>query len=191
MTEENKKEGVEKVEVDAQQLKQLLADNEAFKQKFAKIEKGVEKPKRVTEHIARLRLIKGSPVVDFGKTWEELPRTELNQLNEKRLFGEFIVLVKGEDGKERQVVETVDYIDFINESERAKVSILYQKATKHVDVQDTVRKSNPDPVHNKDFRGGEEVDLEVISYSYMCEVEVIDGTLKGNKYKLDSNVLNI
>lgn len=137
----------------------------------------IEKPKRVTEHTAYIRFFEDQPVVGLANVRERL-------LDGKKVGFVDLNLLDGS-------VRNVEYLNFLNESERETVSIIKQNAKQHVKNYGTVRAINPDPYNQKTWNGGM-IDLEVTSYTYQADVEVIsDGKRKGEKYSVSTEALNI
>lgn len=134
-----------------------------------------KKPERVTTHVAVLRFCNNRPVTKFDNYQEILE-------NGKRVAYIDLTLIDGE-------VITVPYLDFLNEANGEKVSILSQKATESVKNYGQARAINPDPLNQKTWNGGL-IDLEVVSVSYQAEVEVVEGAHQGEKYSVPTSCLN-
>lgn len=144
------------------------------------IGKGIRKPKRVTEREATVRFYEGKPVIKYSNFKEKL--------EEGKRVGYIDITLYGEDKP-----VTVQYLNFLNnENNVVKVKILSQKAEEITEVQGKVRSRNPDEagISSKSPWQSNEVDLEVISYKYQVEVEVLDGEFKGQKYTFDAAALN-
>lgn len=168
-----KAQGVETVTITKGQLDGLLARLENLE-----VGRGIKKPKRVTEHEAYLRFYKEKPVVKLSNHKEMCD-------NFGKIRGFVDLTLLGADKP-----EIAEYLPFLNESNQVKVKILSQKAEEVVITQGKTRAQNPDPLNDKKFESGE-IDLEVTSYQYTAEVEVIEGEHMGEKYTLDTRALNI
>lgn len=140
---------------------------------------GFKKPKRVTEHVARLRLYEGKPVVKYDG---------YNEVEENGKRVAYINIYP--EGVEKPV--RVKYLEFLNSDTSVQVKIVKQVAEETVKVEGKVRSKNPDEAHISSKRMWEsnEVDLEVTSYTYMVTVEVLEGELAGKQFTLDSRALN-
>ncbi len=140
----------------------------------------VEKPSRVKEHTAVVRYLDGQPVIKIAG------------LKERKVDGKNIgyINVTLLDG----IVKEVEYLPFLNETERMHVKILSQKAEQHItsgNMGNTVYAENPNPYEIKNFTS-REIELEVVSYTYEANVEVTtEGEYLGNKFTIDTAFLNI
>lgn len=140
----------------------------------------VDKPKRVTNHTAVVRYHNGQPVVGLGN------------LVERKVEGRTIGYIKLTllDG----TVEEVEYLKFLNESERQQVSIISQKATEHVTNGNqgrTIHAENPNPYEVKNWQSTQ-IDLDVVSYTYKATVKVLqDGDHLDEEFEIETAYLNI
>lgn len=192
---ETKKELEQKItsEVKKENEKITLTRTELEAIVDARVEKGLRggvKPlKRVTTHTATMRVVDGKPVVEFGnvrQTKEKDPRTG-------NLIATMDIKLLGED-KPRQV----NYLDFLNASDdfqgtRVNIEIKKQEAKEVVSSQGSWRTQNSDEANvsgkNKNWQS-EDTDLEVVSYEYYFDIEVLDGDLKGQKFNVPNHCLN-
>ncbi len=162
----------ETITITRDQLKAFVQDEVA-----KAIGSKIEKPKRVTDRVAVIRIHEGKPVVS------------LNKVRERLVDGRQVAFCKIQTLGSPEEIE-VGYLDFLNEAEKANVKILSQKATESVKSYGTIKAINPDPMNIKEWNGGN-VDLEVTSVQYQAEIEVIDGDLAGQKYSVPTSCLNI
>lgn len=150
--------------------------------RIANLESGqrVVKPTRVSDRTAVLRFYNGKPVVGLRGYREILDETNNRvAVITLDLFG----------GDNLESVE-VPYLSFLNEGNGEKVKIVKQEAQKHVKSDGQVRAVNPDPMNQKTWEGGL-IDLEVVSYTYKADVEVIEGPHAGEKYTVPAECLNL
>lgn len=89
-------------------------DKKVFEGMLARIEKlekgGYEKPNRVQEDRAFVRLLDGKIITNIGRMWTEQKMSKLNPEDENRLFAKMVT----EDEKEHDV----DFVHFLEDSER-------------------------------------------------------------------------
>lgn len=159
-------------------------DFQGIMERITSLEKGstVVKPKRINEHTAYLRLVNGMPVVKVNKVWTQ----DKGMPSETDMIEIELLQSSGEVKKHHD-----SYLHFLNEAPKVLVTIKNQKAERVVQSQGIVRSSNPDPVFSKSGMYGQEVDLEVVSYDYTCEVEIMEGDLKGRTITMSNNYLNL
>ena len=163
----------EMVQVPKEQWEGILAD-------VAKLKKGpiYERPRRVTERIARLRFFKGKPVIWYGNVREIR--------NEK--LGKFIAFMDIKVFGSKELIE-VEYIKFLNERNWCEVLIKEQRAEEIIERKGRKRTINPDPVFNRKFQQIE-VEDEVVSFEYEADVEVLEGEFKGEVFTVPASCLN-
>lgn len=139
---------------------------------------GVKTPKRVTERVANLRLHDGKPVVGYGNVREirEKDTNKMVAFMDISLFGE------------KEPVK-VNYLEFLNTPNFVQVLVKKQTAEEVVKNDGVMSAENPDPLNNKNFQSFE-TDMEVVSYRYTAEVEVLEGEQKGKTFTLPANCLN-
>lgn len=163
------------VQVPESQLNTLL-------DRIDKLEKGqgqLIKPKRVMEHVARLREWDGKLVVGFTKVYQVL-----NQATQS--MDEKIELIL-KDGNNKQKVEA-GYLDFLNNALPINVKILEQRAEKKEDI---VGRSNlVDPKDDRIYPD-KTIDMIVTSVDYTSKVEVLDGQFKGETFVIENRFLNM
>ena len=169
----------ETVTITKKQLQGLLdrLENVERSQKF-------EKPKRVTEHFGTIRVYNGKLVIWFGNVrdvWDNDKNKNIGYMDIKL------------EGQEK--IEKVNYLDFLNSPTSVRVEIKKQVAEEVRELPKTGPTQafvNPDEGNwtgkFKTWQGGQ--DLEIVSYKYQAEVEVLEGTLKNQVFKVDSSCLN-
>ena len=167
------------VSISEGQLKGLLdrLENLERGQKF-------ERPKRVTTHVATMRVYEGKPVVWYGnvkESWDDKQDKMIAYMDIKL------------EGQEKSV--NVNYLDFLNSPTSVQVEIKSQKAEEIRELPKTgptAAFQNPDEANwtgrFKSWQGGQ--DLEVVSYKYQAEVEILDGDLRGKTFSVPSSCLN-
>lgn len=139
-----------------------------------------KKPQRVTDHVATLRFHEGRPVVQYGQV------REVKENGEKVAYMNINVQ---EDGEFVAEPIKVRYIDFLNDSNFSKVQILKQHAEKKEISHGEFHTQNANEVYDKKFQSELAEDLEV-RYIYTCDVEVLEGDLKGKKFTVPATALN-
>ena len=137
------------------------------------------KPKRITENTAILRFHNDKAVRWAGNVVETL-----DKLTGRNIAHMDIKLY----GEEKAI--KVPYLEFLNAKNATLVRIKEQKAEEIVDVVESSRTRNPDPVHKKDFTS-REMDMEVVTLKYTATVEVLEGSHKGDVYTLPGEALNM
>ena len=167
------------VEISKSQLKGLLdrLENLERGQKF-------ERPKRVTEHFATIRVYDSKPVVWFGNVKEKW-----DDAQDKMIAWMDIKL------EDQDKLVTVEYLEFLNSPTSIRVQIKSQKAEEVRELPKTgptMAFENPDEGNwtgkFKSWQGGQ--DLEVVSYKYQAEVEILEGDLRGKSFSVPVNCLN-
>lgn len=140
--------------------------------------RGIKKPKRVTEHFARVRFHDGKPVVKY------------DGYKEKEEDGKRVAYINIHLYETKEPI-TVKYLEFLNSNNSVEVKIVKQEATEVVQNEGKIRTRNPDEakISSKNFESSE-IDLEVTSYIYMVTVEVLEGETAGKQYTFDSSALN-
>lgn len=160
----------EPVTITQGQLKGILSELETLKGNKP------NRPQKVDTNIATIRFYENKPVVWYGN------------IREKKVDGERIgyadIKVIDDDKP-----KTVEYLEFLNSPNQVKVEIKDQRAKRVEDVVDTIRSRNLDEHFRKKFTS-EEIDMVVVKYEYEADIEVLDGTHKGEKYTVDVNCLN-
>ena len=137
-----------------------------------------QKPKRVTERIARIRIHEGQPVVWYGNV-----RSKKDIEN-----GEKILMMDIKCG-EAQTKYTVPYLEFLNTPNSVQVQIKVMDVKEVEKSEGTVMAENPDPVHDKKFRP-QEVEATVVTQERTATVIVLDGDLKGQEFVIPDAALN-
>lgn len=179
MEKENKQlntEG-ESVQITKTQLSGLL-------DRIESLEKGsrFEKPKRVTERIARLRFHKDKPVVWYGNVREK------RDAETEKMVAYMDIKLYEQDKK-----ETVKYLDFLNEANQYSVIKKSTEMKEFVESYGTFVPENPNPADEsftKRWSPGE-TEEEVIRREYVSVVEVLGGPHKGQVYTVvDNDALN-
>lgn len=163
----------EVVQITKGQLEGILAE-------LDNLRKGqkLEKPKRVTDRVARLRFHNGKPVVWYGNV-----REIKDNLNGKLVSFMDIKTLKSEE------LEKVEYLAFLNSNNAVNVSIKEQRAEKIIESQGKTLARNPNPHFNKKFEEFE-YEEEVVSYQYEATVEVLEGEHKGEIFEVPTKCLN-
>ena len=169
----------ETVTITKKQLQGLLdrLENVERSQKF-------EKPKRVTEHFGTIRVYNGKLVIWFGNVrdiWDNERNKDIAYMDIKL------------EGQEKP--ETVNYLDFLNSPTSVRVEIKKQVAEEVRELPRTGPTQafvNPDEANwtgkFKSWQGGQ--DLEVVSYKYQVELEILEGELVGKVFNVPANCLN-
>ena len=143
-----------------------------------------ERPKRVTEHFATMRIHEGKPVIWFGNVKEKWD----DKLD--KLVAWMDIKLEGQDKP-----VTVEYLEFLNSPTSVRVEIKSQKAEEIRElpkIGQTTAFENPDQGNwtgkFKSWQGGQ--DLEVVSFKYQAEIEILEGELVGKTFSIPSNCLN-
>ncbi len=157
------------MQVPEAQFNQLVAEMKQLKEKLDN--KGIRHPKRITDHVARLREWEGELVVGFSPV-----RSDKN----KDLVWD-ITLGNGKS-------MTVGYLKLLNEALPVQVKILKQEATVDEKIVETNFKR--DPQHG-DTPTGEMIDYVVTTVDYVSTIEVIEGTHAGEKITLNNKFINL
>lgn len=164
------------------QLQSILSEIDALKRGRV-----FEKPKRVTERTADIRIYEGKPVIWYGnvkEVWDD---------NQNKNVAYMDIKLDGEDK-----LITVPYVKFLNEPNKVKVKIVSQKAEEIVQSQGRMTAQNPNPAHDPatgrplESRpwSAREIDLEVTSVKYQATIEILEGELVGEILTLNSECLN-
>ena len=137
----------------------------------------VEKPKRVTDRTARMRIHNGQAVVGFGQVKERMDAS----IGRPMAWLEITL----EDGK----VETVPYLEFLNSPNSVLVQIKRTQVEEIVKSDGYIHAQNPNP---KDIKNWKDAEVEAVSTSEKrtMEVLILEGELKGKELTVDGNVLN-
>ena len=138
----------------------------------------IQKPKRITEHHADIRLHEGKPVLRIAKTWVENRGTEKERM---------LCTIEYKDGEDVKTAE-LNYLDFLNEAPKEKVRILSQKAQDKSLNQGMVGKRD---TKTDNLMVGEEISLDVTIMEYISEVEFMGGELAGQKLTVNEEALNL
>ena len=139
------------------------------------------KPKRVTFHHAMLRFHDGKPVIGYGNI-----RELLNKDTGKKVAWMDIKL----EGEKDPV--TVEYLEFLNSANEAKVLIKERKMKEVVRSEGQMTTVNPDPakISSKREFTPQVVDAEVVTRKYIMTVEVLEGEHIGKVFTLPEDCLN-
>jgi hypothetical protein len=161
-----------KVMVDRDQLDFLIKKVKDLEQKVDG--NGMKIAREVKEKTARMRKVDGKIVVGFeGKNW--------TVYNEKERKEEMFVKLILENGKKKEM----NYLKFINESERIEVKIVEQKISE--DIKETgvveVKKVDGYSTVGTDVY----VPMAVVTPVIICKIKNEDGEL----IEVDSSALNI
>jgi hypothetical protein len=148
---------------------------------------GKPKPtKKVNEHFAYLRLWDNKIVLGVKRFYTEKALSEKNDKDEKRLFAELNI----KDNSDKVTVDWLDFLNQINGENKFKVKIIKEVAEEISTSQGNMLSRNLDEYNNKKFMT-RDIDLEVISYQYTCNVQFIEGPLSGQEITLNSESLNL
>lgn len=151
--------------------------------------------KRVTEHVATMRMWENCLVVRVGAVKENV---ELPESSPKRLLWDIVVL--NEQQKEKEV--TVNYLNFTAHAPKVKVKFLKLESQERFEVDPekggggygNKRAIDKEGRSNGDFTGngitGEEVALEVGFIDTTAQVEVLEGTFKGTVVSFTPETIN-
>jgi hypothetical protein len=152
---------------------------EALMAKVAQLEeklanKGIRRPQRVNEHIAKLREWDNALILG----WKTSPKEVTTKDGESELQWTVV------DHKGTELV--IPYLRFLNEATPVQVKILDQKAVVDEKLVETNLKRD---AQHGDQPTGEMIDYTVTSVSYIVKVEVLEGKLKGETFVLPQNNL--
>lgn len=152
-------------------------------ERMNRLEKGgVSKPKRITDHEIRIKLIDNKPIVRVGRVVSKNIGTnvETNDLE---------VYTLEDDGTEKK--HLVHYLDFLNGGEHAMARITNQIATEIEEIQGYTRPESFNLNTGQATVGSNEVPLRVTSVTYKLEIEILNGLLTGKKLTIDQSASNI
>lgn len=136
-----------------------------------------QKPKRVTDRVARMRVHNGKVVIGYGNVKE---RMDMNV--GKPVAWMDITL-------EDNSVVTVPYLDFLNSPNSVQVQIKLMSVEEVVTSEGYLKTQNPNPKDIKNWSSAE-IEAAVTSEKRTVTVIILDGDLKGKELVVDSNALN-
>jgi hypothetical protein len=185
-TEEQKPEE-QKIEVSKTDFELLLKRVKESEEAIEKIKKGgIDRPKRVQEDTAYVRMVDEKIVIGIGKKWSEAKRTKLNEKDEERLFAQLKL--------ENDTEKTVDFVDFLNNSDMVYGLI------KKIDKKDASRNhgqalaEEQDPYNRRMSGKGFEpfrVDIVETATDDDFTLEIMQGERAGQKITLHNSVINL
>ena len=168
------------------QLKGILSELDSLKNRGM-----IQKPKRVTEHYARLRYHEGKPVVWYGNVREKKD-------HDSGKFVTWMDIKLFEDPKAIPVL----YLDFLNSrndyaNNAVQVAIKKQEVEEKIESLGRRQAENPNPATDpstgrpldSNWRPFE-VEMEVTSREYTATIEVLEGSDRGKTFVLPSSCLN-
>lgn len=156
------------------QLESIITELESLKrgQRF-------EKPARVTERTARIRIHEEKPVVWLGNV-----RDIFDAKQAKKIAWADVKLY------EEDKIRTVGYLEFLNSANSVQVKIKSQEVTEIVTSEGSITATNPNPYFDKKFQSYE-TELTSTRHEYQATVEVLAGELKSKVFILPSTCLNL
>lgn len=170
-------ESEDTVTLSKQQFAELTARLEKVEQRGL----GVVKPKRVTEHTARVRVHEGKPVVWCGNVKEKKDAST----------GKLVAWMDLKlDGSDKVVM--VEYLDFLNAPNHVLANIKSQKMEQFETVLGVRNAINPDEakINSKNWKS-KEVEDRVVTRKYTVTVEILEGDLQGKEFVIPADALNL
>lgn len=172
-------EDQEMVQVPKAQLEGLLGRLESLENKGK-----TQKPKRVTERVALLRVHEGKPVVAY-KNVRDVFEAEKNK---NVSYMDIYVL----DEAEIAGPVKVNYLKFLNDTNSVQVQIEKQDVEEKTVSQGVVKAQNPDPAKvTSKIWDSREIDLEVTQREYVATIKVLEGDLKDKVFRVPADALNV
>jgi len=184
MENKEKKLGVEVVSISEEMVKITKTDLNNLFDRLESLERGsrFEKPKRVTERIAKLRFHKDKPVIWYGNVREK------RDAETEKMVAYMDIKLYEQDKK-----ETVEYLGFLNSPNQYKVVKKSTDMREFTESFGTFIPENPNPADESFSKrwSTQETEEEVIRREYVSVVEVLDGPYKGQVYTvIDNDALN-
>ena len=140
-----------------------------------------EKPKRVTDRIARVRFHEENPVISYSNVREKKDPDTAKQV----WWMDIETLDK--DGKITKF--DVPYLGFLNTPNSVTVQIKRTELEVVETSEGRLNTVNPNPKDDKKFHG-QEVDASVVTEKQTMTVIVLDGEYKGREFSISSDALN-
>lgn len=140
-----------------------------------------ERPKRVTDRIARLRFYEDMPVTSYSNIKEK------KDVDNGKLVAWMDITTLAKNGETKKF--TVPYLEFLNSGNSVQVQIKKVDIQVQETVEDKFSTVNPNPKDNKNWSSSE-IEGAVTRETRTMDILVLEGDHKGEEYTVDSNALN-
>jgi len=182
-TEEKAVEKAKTIEVSEKDFLALVAEVKAIRDGNT-----IKKPEKVVE---------GQRTADI-RVYEDMPVVDIRNFSSKEMQGaagketkQFAHIICDEGDNKEKDFGSKDYLDFLNNTDQAKVRLIRVNKVIDKSISHGVFDSqNPNPVEKKSFMSSP-VELKVEMSEKLFDIEIMDGKLKGKKFIINEKALNM